>query len=49
MEAQILAFDPEACGTAADWNARATYLTWNKRSAAQFIPGEVPLTIKERL
>ena len=49
MEAPALAFDPEACGTAADWNAHAAYLTWNKRSAARFNPGEVPLTVKERL
>ena len=49
MEAQFLAFDPQACGTAADWNAQAAYLTLNKRSAAQFIPGEEPLAIKDRL
>ena len=46
---QFVAFDPERCGTPAEWNAHAAYITWNKRSAVQFRPSEVPQSVNERL
>ena len=49
MEPYSLQFDPEAFGSPEDWNARAAYVTWNRRQAQQFVPGPFPITPSERL
>ena len=49
MEESCLQFHLEAFGGPVYWNARSAYLTWNRRVAQQFVVGQYPETVKERL
>ena len=49
MAGPSLQFNPDAFGSPEDWNARAAYITWNRRHAQQFEAGPFPAAPSERL